>query len=176
MAGLSLAVGVSVVRALEQLGARGVGVKWPNDIYCCEKKLAGILVEVAGDIHGPSAAVIGIGVNVRLCDAMHSRIVQPATDLALCMDVPPSRTVLLASLLESLATVLARFSREGFTPFREEWLQRHAWKGRPVALSLGERRVAEGEIVGVGEDGALILESPRGAERFHAGELTLRQR
>ena len=175
LAGLSLAVGVSVVRALEQLGARGIGVKWPNDIYWCEKKLGGILVEVAGDIRGPSAAVIGIGVNVRLHEAMHSRIGLPAADLALCMDVPPSRTVLLASLLESLATVLARFSREGFAPFREEWLQRHAWQGRRVALSLGERRVAEGEIVGIAEDGALILDSPRGAERFHAGELSLRQ-
>ncbi len=69
---------------------------------------------------------------------------------------------------------LEQFSREGFAPFRQAWLERHAWHGRRVVLSQAERRVAEGEIVGIAEDGALMLASAEGIEHFHTGELSLR--
>jgi BirA family biotin operon repressor/biotin-[acetyl-CoA-carboxylase] ligase len=125
---------------------------------------------------GPSAAVIGVGINVRLNTAMRGRIGRPATDVASQVDAAPSRTALLAALLPSLAATLAQFSREGFAPFREEWLRLHVWRGRRVALSMADRRVAEGKIVGVAEDGALMLASARGVERFHGGELSLKAR
>lgn len=174
LSGLSLAVAVAVARALEGLGIAGVQVKWPNDLYCRDRKLGGILIEISGDNLGPSAAVVGVGLNVRLDARLHDRIAQPVTDLAHCCNAPPSRTVLIVALLKSLAGVLEKFGREGFAPFREEWLRRHAWQGRRVALSLADRRVAEGEVVGVAEDGALVLASTQGIERFHSGELTLR--
>jgi len=175
LAGLSLAVAVGVARALERLGIGEIQVKWPNDLFCEGRKMGGILIEVSGDVLGPSTAVVGIGINVRLDEAARERIGQPATDLAHC-GVVPSRSVLLVALLEGLALSLAQFSREGFVPFREEWLRRHAWQGRQVALSLGGHRIAEGRAVGIAEDGALVLESPQGLMRFHSGELSLRQR
>lgn len=173
LAGLSLAVAVGAARALEQLGTRGVRVKWPNDLYCGERKLGGILIEVSGNVSGPSAAVVGVGLNVRLDARTRERIGRPATDIASHSDAVPSRTALLVALLESVAAVLAQFSREGFAPFQDEWLRRHAWQGRRVALSQADRRVAEGRIVGVAEDGALMLSSTKGIERFHSGELSL---
>ncbi|HEX9571093.1 MAG TPA: biotin--[acetyl-CoA-carboxylase] ligase, partial [Burkholderiales bacterium] len=174
LAGLSLAVAVGAARSLEQLGTRGVRVKWPNDLYCGERKLGGILIEVSGNVSGPSAAVVGVGLNVRLDARMRGRIGRPATDIASHSDAVPSRTALLVALLGSVAAVLAQFSREGFAPFQEEWLRRHAWRGRRVAVSQAERRVAEGRIVGVAEDGALMLSSAKGIERFHSGELSLK--
>jgi len=176
LGGLSLAVAVGAAKALEPLGIRGVGVKWPNDLYLGGRKLGGALIEISGDVLGPSAAVIGVGINVRLNTAMRGRIGRPATDVASHVDAAPSRTALLAALLPSLAATLAQFSREGFAPFREEWLRLHAWRGRRVALSMSDRRVAEGKIVGVAEDGALMLASARGVERFHGGELSLKAR
>jgi BirA family biotin operon repressor/biotin-[acetyl-CoA-carboxylase] ligase len=176
LAGLSLAVAVGVAQALERLGLGGVRVKWPNDLYCEGGKVGGILIEVSGDISGPSAAVIGVGINVRLGGAARERIGQPVSDLARCGGVAPSRSLLLAALLEGLALVLAQFAREGFEPFREEWLRRHAWQDRQVALELAGRQIAEGRIVGIAEDGALMLASPGGVQRFHSGELSLRQR
>jgi BirA family biotin operon repressor/biotin-[acetyl-CoA-carboxylase] ligase len=132
------------------------------------------LIESSGDILGPSAVIVGIGINVRLGTRTRERIGGPATDVASHSEVVPSRTALLVAVLESITGVLARFSREGFGPFREEWLQRHAWKGRRVTLSQAGRRVAEGKVVGVAEDGALMLASVEGIERFHSGELSLR--
>jgi BirA family biotin operon repressor/biotin-[acetyl-CoA-carboxylase] ligase len=174
LAGLSLAVAVGVARSLERLGTRGARVKWPNDLYCGERKLGGILIEVSGDVQGPSAAVVGVGLNVRLDALARERIGRPATDIASHSDALPSRTALLVALLESVAAILAQFSREGFAPFKEEWLRRHAWQGRRVALSQADRRVAEGSIVGVAEDGALMLSSAKGIECFHSGELSLK--
>ena len=176
LAGLSLAVAAIVAQALERLGVESVQVKWPNDLYFGGRKFGGILVESSGDMRGPSAAVVGIGINVRLEQTLRDRISQPATDLASCASTLPSRTDLLATLLEDLAAGLARFSREGFAHFREEWLRRHAWQGRQVALSMAQRQVAEGRIVGVAEDGALMLASSGGIQRFHSGELSLRSR
>ncbi len=176
LGGLSLAVAVGAAKALGLLGVRGVGVKWPNDLYLKGRKLGGMLIEISGDVPGPSVAVVGVGINVRLNTAMRGRIGRPATDVASHADAALSRTALLAGLLPSLAAVLDRFSREGFMPFREEWLRLHAWRGRRVALSMADRRVAEGKIVGIAEDGALMLASARGVERFHSGELSLKTR
>ena len=174
LGGLSLAVAVGAAKALERLVTHGVAVKWPNDLYCEGRKLGGILIESSGDSLGPSAVIVGVGINVRLGAQALDRIGVPATDIASHSEAVPSRTTVLAAALESIAGVLARFSREGFAPFREEWLQRHAWNGRRVTLSQAGRRVAEGKVVGVAEDGALMLASVGGIERFHSGELSLR--
>jgi BirA family transcriptional regulator, biotin operon repressor / biotin---[acetyl-CoA-carboxylase] ligase len=174
LAGLSLAAAVSAAEALERLGVRHVEVKWPNDLYCEGGKLGGILIETSGEAAGSSAAVIGIGVNMRLGASERERVGRPVTDIATCSAAVPSRTAVLGALLASIAAALDRFSREGFAPFRTAWLERHAWQGKRVILSQAERAVAEGEVVGIAEDGALVLASERGIQRFHSGELSLR--
>jgi len=176
LSGLGLAVAVGVAEALEKLGARGVSLKWPNDLLHEGSKLGGILIETAGDAAGRVAAVVGVGVNVRLDTEARARIGQPVTDLAACGSGAPSRSAVLAGLLESIAPALEIFSREGFAPFRQAWLRRHAWQGRRVVVVGGGRRVAEGEVMGVAADGALELASERGVERFHSGEISLRLR
>ncbi|MGB5081190.1 MAG: biotin--[acetyl-CoA-carboxylase] ligase [Burkholderiales bacterium] len=174
LAGLSLAVGVGAAQGLERRGVRAARVKWPNDLYCGESKLGGILIETSGEASGPSTAVIGVGINVRLTATARELIGRSATDVASHSDPVPGRSELLVALLESLAETLARFSDEGFAPFREEWLRRHLWQGRQVALMQAGRRLAEGKVVGVEQDGALMLASEGGVQRFHGGEMSLR--
>ena len=173
LAGLSLAVAVGTAKALERLGVRDVAVKWPNDLFCGEGKLGGILIETAGGTAGPIAAIIGIGINMHLGPAARERIGRPAAEIAASIPAMPSRTAVLAGVLSSVASSLELFSREGFAPFRQAWLERHAWQGRRVVLLQADHRVAEGEAVGIAEDGALELVSDRGIQRFHSGELSL---
>ena len=173
LAGLSLAVGVALVRALARLGYEGVQLKWPNDLHLHGRKLGGILIEVTGDRLGPSAVVVGIGLNVRWSAARTAAVDQPATGLPDREVSVPSRTTLLAGLLLELRAALEEFALGGFAPFRAEWLRYHAWQGRRVTLRVAEGTVADGEAVGVGEDGALLVRSARGVERFHSGELRL---
>lgn len=174
LSGLGLAVAVGAAEALEKLGVRGVSLKWPNDLLHEGSKLGGILIETAGDAAGQAAAVIGVGVNVRLGTEARERIGQPVTDLAAGGSGMPSRTAVLGGLLESIVPALERFSREGFAPFRQAWLRRHAWQGRRVVLVGAGRHLAEGEVIGIAADGALELACERGVERFHSGELSLR--
>jgi BirA family biotin operon repressor/biotin-[acetyl-CoA-carboxylase] ligase len=174
LTGLSLAVAVGAAKALEKLGVPGVAVKWPNDLLYRDGKVGGILIETAGDGAGPIGAVVGVGINMRLGRSARERIARPVADIAASGIAMPSRTAVLAGLLSSVTSSLELFSREGFAPFRQAWLDRHAWQGRRVILSQGSDRVAEGEAVGIADDGALELSSKQGIRRFHSGELSLR--
>jgi len=174
LAGLSLAVAVAAARALEASGVARVQLKWPNDLLFEGRKLGGILIELISDYQGPTSAVIGIGLNVALTREMRRGIAQPAADIAEALAQAPRRTELLAAVLLELDETLAEFSRGGFAAFRADWTDRHAYQGRLVVLKHADRAIAEGEAVGVAEDGALLLRSSRGVERFHSGELSLR--
>lgn len=174
LSGLSLAVGVALTRALESQGVTGVALKWPNDVLHDGRKLAGILIELQADVLGPSAAVIGIGLNVKLTSGVRSRIDQAATDLSAAGAGPWDRNRLLSALLSALADAMTEFSRTGFSAFRQEWTARHAYQGKRVRLKLPDGGSVEGVAKGVSGEGALLL-SIGGAERkFMSGEITPR--
>jgi BirA family biotin operon repressor/biotin-[acetyl-CoA-carboxylase] ligase len=174
LSGLSLAAGVAVARSLASLGAGGVQLKWPNDLLHAGRKFGGILIELHGDHPDSTAAVIGIGLNVRLHTTLRDRITQAVTDVASISGQVPQRNRLLAATLIELAQVLESFAQHGFAPLRQEWEARHAHQGKAVTLSSGDGNTVMGRAAGVAEDGALLVETARGVERFVSGELSLR--
>jgi BirA family biotin operon repressor/biotin-[acetyl-CoA-carboxylase] ligase len=173
LAGLSLAVGLAVARALERIGATGVGLKWPNDILLDGGKLAGILVELESAPAG-TLAVIGIGLNVQMPPTGEEEFIHPPAALSQALSPLPDRHRLLAELLIELAAVLDRFDAGGFAVLRADWQQRHAWQNRPVRLLDGERTDRQGICLGADEDGALLLQTATGIERCLSGDLSLR--
>ena len=174
MAGLSLAVGLAVTRALAQCGVRDAGLKWPNDVFWRGRKLAGILIEMQGEMLGPSAAVIGIGLNCGTAGALLERIDQPAVDVATATGVVPERNRILAVLLMELDRILQSFARDGFAPFRQEWQRLHVYQGKPVKVELPDGGIVNGIAQGVAENGALLLATASGELRFHSGDVSLR--
>ena len=174
LAGLSLALAVAVARALERAGVRGVGVKWPNDLVHDWKKLGGILVETSGEMLGPTAVILGVGLNYRLGDALARRIDQPATDVASCGGDLPSRNALLAGVLAELVASLERFGRDGFAAFRDDWKARHAYAGRLVTVLAADRPAREAKVLDVAEDGALVVAADGSTERLTSAEISLR--
>ncbi len=174
LAGLSLAVGIALVRALRAAGAPAVQLKWPNDVVLPGGKLAGILIEMQGDVLGPSVAVIGIGVNVRADPRVTAQVDQNVADLEAAVGAPVDRSLLLARMLRELAAVLDLFAAQGFTPLREEWQQLHAYRDQAVRLELPDGQGITGIARGVAEDGALLLETITGMTRHHSGEVSLR--
>lgn len=174
LAGLSLAAGVALARAISALGVQDVQLKWPNDVLWRGAKLAGMLIEMQGDALGPSTVVIGIGINVRLSDALRSRIDQPAIDLETACGRVLDRSAVLGGVLAQLAPVFDTFSRDGFAPLREEWERYHAHQGRRVVVKLPGGGSDEGVARGVAEDGALLLETGNAVRRLHSGEVSLR--
>lgn len=174
LSGLSLAVGIAMMRALDELGVAGAGLKWPNDVLLGNGKLAGILLEAQGDMLGPSVVVIGIGLNMSVPEALRERIDQPVSDLA-ALDMPlPERNHVLAVLLKHLAFVLREFAVHGFATMRDEWESRHDYQQRPVRLLLPDGVQVAGMVLGVTDDGALRLGTALGEQIFNAGEVSLR--
>ena len=174
LSGLSLAIGVALVRALAAAGVPAAALKWPNDVLWRGRKLCGILTELAGDALGPTAAVIGIGINVRLSAATRARIDQPVTDIETACGRAPDRNELLAGVLIELGDVLEAFAREGFAPLRAEWHRVHAHQGKRVTLTLPDGTRQAGRALGVAEDGSFLLETRSGVKRYHSGEISLR--
>lgn len=173
-AGLSLALGLAVAEALTDLpggtqGTFNAALKWPNDILKDGRKLGGILVELLPG--APHAAVIGIGLNLRLAAAMPDelRAASAALDLA---DADPN--VLYAGLLGRLLERLEQFAGAGFAPMREAWTARHAFQDAAVVLSADFGAPRLGICRGVDTDGALLLESDGRVERVLSGEVSLR--
>lgn len=175
LAGLSLAAGVALVRALTKLGAAEARLKWPNDVLWRGGKLAGMLIEMQGDALGPSAVVVGMGLNVRLSEAVRGRIDQPATDLETACGGLLDRSRVLGTVLAELALVLDAFSREGFAPLREEWERYHVHQGRRIEVKLPGGRVEAGIARGVADDGALLFQTGSAVRRLHSGELSVRE-
>ena len=173
LSGLSLAVGIAMMRALDELGVPGAGLKWPNDVLLSEGKLAGILIEAQGDMLGPSAVVIGIGLNLFVPEALRERIDQPVSDLASLVPMP-ERNLVLAVTLKHLSSVLREFAGRGFAPMREEWESHHVFQQRPVRLLLPDGNQVAGMALGVTDDGALRLATVQGEKIFNAGEVSLR--
>ncbi|ROR34975.1 bifunctional biotin--[acetyl-CoA-carboxylase] ligase/biotin operon repressor BirA [Inmirania thermothiophila] len=172
LGGLSLAVGAAVAGALRAAAPVAVGLKWPNDLIAGGRKLGGILVELQGEAQGPTAVVVGIGINVRMPDGAGEAIDQPWTDLAREGAAPP-RNALAAAVLDAVLPLLARFPGEGLAPWRPAWERLDALRGRRVVVHTADGPV-QGVAEGVEADGALRLRTAAGLRRFHSGEVSLR--
>ncbi len=174
LSGLSIAVGLALARALAARCPLPVKLKWPNDVLAGYRKLAGILVEVQGELAGPSFAVIGIGVNEHLPARHRQEIDQAVVDLAE-MGVAISRSELLHAILCELAQIMAVFEQDGIRPILAEWPHWHAHEGRAVSLRTPDGHRHSGTASGLDEAGNLLLSLPGGEMRkFSAGEVSLR--
>ncbi|MDY6978796.1 MAG: bifunctional biotin--[acetyl-CoA-carboxylase] ligase/biotin operon repressor BirA [Pseudomonadota bacterium] len=173
LAGLSLALAVSVVRALDALGVEGLGLKWPNDIQWQGKKLCGILLEMQGEAGGPCRVVCGIGLNVSMPQEVAQDIEQPWTDLQRITGRRPSRQRLLIALLDELLPALVRYEQEGLQPFLPDWQRWDAIAGKSVQLLLPQRTI-QGWAIGIDGQGNLLIEHAGRQETYSSGEISLR--
>lgn len=170
--GLSLVIGVAVTRALTTMGAAGLSIKWPNDIWMGGRKLAGILVELSGDLQTRCRVVLGLGLNVYMGAEDAASIDQPWTSLAQEGAVPQGgRNEVAGTILSELVNALGQFEQAGFMAFREQWDRLDALKGRDVCV-LGQ--TTSGVGLGIDERGAYCLETESGKVSLNAGEVSIR--
>jgi BirA family biotin operon repressor/biotin-[acetyl-CoA-carboxylase] ligase len=170
LAGLPLALGVALADGLATLNVE-TRLKWPNDILKDGAKLAGILIETAPAPGGGVWAVIGVGINIALPEALNAQIGREAADLpALRKD----RNRVMAVLLDELARVLQQFDRNGFAPFRKRWNSLHGYAGQAVVILDQGRILHEGRAGGVDDNGRLLLDTDAGQVAITAGDVSLR--
>lgn len=170
--GLSLSVGLAIVRAVSKFGVNGLGLKWPNDVLYENKKLAGILLEMQGDPAGICQVVVGVGLNVDMSGADTAAISQAWTDLSQIVGAV-DRNKLVAELMSSLHLVYKEFLAGGFAAHRDEWCRHDAFAGRDVKVQLGDTFI-EGVVSGLDRSGGLVLMTGDGERVFNGGEVSLR--
>jgi len=174
ISGLSLALGVAVMRVLSPYTGLGLGLKWPNDIYYKEKKLGGILVEITGESNGPCCVVAGLGINQYLPEHTSVSIEQPWIALSQIVEnETPSRNQLVSELIQQFFNVLSTFQQTGFSAYVDEWNQWDIYKNRPVTLS-GVNGNLRGIASGINTDGFLLLDTGQQIETIGSGEISLR--
>jgi BirA family biotin operon repressor/biotin-[acetyl-CoA-carboxylase] ligase len=171
--GLSLAAAVAVLRALQDCGIDGLGVKWPNDIFYQGRKIAGILLDLSGESSGPFYVVLGIGINLKVPESAAREIDQPWADLSQC-GVKVDRNYLAGKILEALVRAIDTFGEEGLEAFVQEWNTFDVISGRAVELHYDKEPVITGIARGIDESGALLIERNGVTGCFHAGEVSVR--
>ena len=174
LGGLSLVVGLAVVRALRAF-AVAVRLKWPNDLWIGRDKLGGILIEASGEHAGPCRVVVGIGLNVRMPAATGGDIDQPWTDLARAGAAPLDRSRIAAALLRELLEALQRFETDGLAPFLADWEAHDALRDLPLSVQIGEQRI-DGIGAGIDRSGLLQVQTPQGLRVFASGDVGVRPR
>ena len=160
--GLSLAVGVSIVQSLHP----ELRLKWPNDVWLHDRKLAGILIETA-NFGDRRYAVIGVGLNLR--EPAASGLATPPAWLGEVLpgvDAPQALLRLAAPLVQAIQA----FERQGFAPFQSRFNARDALGGVAVTLSDGTSGIAQG----VDARGALQVQTAQGLQQISSAEVSLR--
>lgn len=171
LAGLPLAAGVALAETMTGLGVP-VQLKWPNDLIKDGAKLAGILVETRNAPGGEVWAVIGIGINLLMPDALEAEIGRSVAAAPWLAQM--ERNALMAALLSRLAAVLAEFDDTGFAAFDARWNALHAYQGRDVAILDGGQQLQAGRACGVDQLGRLLLDTEQGRVAILSGDVSLR--
>ena len=163
--GLSLAVGLSVAQSLHP----DIGLKWPNDLWWHERKLAGILIETAncGAVSASRYVVIGIGINIQI-PAAAGLSTAPAGLVELLPGVDAAQA--LARIAAPLVQTVQAFEARGFAPFQSAFNALDVLAQLPVTLSDGMQGVAQG----VDATGALLVRTSQGVQRVTSSEVSVR--
>ncbi|KOC87487.1 bifunctional biotin--[acetyl-CoA-carboxylase] ligase/biotin operon repressor BirA [Winslowiella iniecta] len=170
--GLSLVIGIVMAEVLQELGAKDVRVKWPNDLYLQDRKLAGILVELTGKTGDAANLVIGAGINLAMRSPDASVVNQGWINLQEA-GINIDRNALTAMLVNKLRRTLLDFERDGLTPFLQRWAALDNFINRPVKLLIGDREVL-GIARGIDQQGGLLLEQDGITKSWVGGEISLR--
>ncbi|MDN3608459.1 bifunctional biotin--[acetyl-CoA-carboxylase] ligase/biotin operon repressor BirA [Vibrio ostreicida] len=171
--GLSLVVGVAIVEALSDFGIKGIKLKWPNDLYYQDRKLAGILVELSGQAGGAANLVIGMGMNLNMPHIMGD-IDQPWSSLAQVTNGEEmDRNQLAAAMIRTLNKAMLAYEVDGMVGLVERWNCLDNYIDRPVKLMLGSKTIS-GIAKGINDQGAILLETGNGIESYIGGEISLR--
>ena len=154
---LTMLTSVSLVDAIREVAGVRALIKWPNDIYCNGKKVAGILTEFSADSADIEYVVVGAGLNVNWDIQGRPDLEGIATSLMKEVGHPVSRITLLSHILEKMESNYQGLLRGEDDPIRDRWNRHSMVIGREVMIDPeGEKKKAK--VTGIDGNGALLIE------------------
>lgn len=164
---LTTGVATAVVRTLHQFFPdKDFGLKWVNDVYLGNKKVAGILCEAVLELESASSGAFVIGVGLNLATKHFPQALSGVAGAIATGAVDRNRFA--AALIQQIMTIAKDFETGSFLP---EYRSESITIGHKVTLALGERKVV-GKVTGIADDGGLILQTAQGQQTFNSGEVT----
>lgn len=170
LSGLSLALIVELAELLRDEYEIPATIKWPNDLLLAGRKGAGMLIDVES---GSSCRLyIGLGLNVE--QSAVKEIDQPWFDMVSCGAKNVNRNELIGKIFSRWFSLLSNFSQTGFAIYRQRWIDLSEHDGKEVALYRNGEKINQGVMVGVDEQGFLLIESKEGLVQITDSECSLR--
>jgi BirA family biotin operon repressor/biotin-[acetyl-CoA-carboxylase] ligase len=173
LGGLSIAIGVVLLKALASLGMQELQLKWPNDVLLNKQKVAGILIDVTGEANGPCTVVTGVGINLAMPAEQAVQISQPWANLSALVEQGVSRNQILAAVIDEMIRCLQTFPQQGLQAYLENWHEYDAFQDQQVTLNMPDGAV-QGRNLGLDSDGALRIEVNGEQRRYVMGDISLR--
>ena len=167
LSGLSLVVSLAIIKAIEkECNVDEFKIKWPNDIYFRESKLAGILLE--NDIQkGTQSVIIGVGVNYDLEQEVFCDI--SLIDLSKIVKKLPDIHELMASIINNIITMTESFKLNGLSNLLLEWDKYDMLKGAKLkSTAIGQS--FEGRVYGISNQGALKVLTKNGVRELYSSK------
>ncbi len=147
-------------------------LKWPNDIFCRERKIAGILCETASSSNQQVTGIVaGIGININMPAEIINNIDQPATSLMYETNNKFNLKKIVKKLAKSLNKYYNIYSISPEMLF-SCWKDENLLLGQTVEINTGEKDIS-GKIINFGHNGELIFETAGGRIKLFSGDVKI---
>ncbi len=173
---ITLATGVAVARTLETIGVENPKIKWPNDILINGKKVCGILTESVTKSNKIENVVIGVGIDANLeTSQFPNELKEITTTIKEELGKECDENLLIKIFLEEFEKISEIFNQESYENILNEWRNRSYTIGKLVEVRKPFNTSFDAYVVGINEEGALIVERNDGTlEKVISGECIIK--
>ncbi|HFE37263.1 MAG TPA: biotin--[acetyl-CoA-carboxylase] ligase [Gammaproteobacteria bacterium] len=172
--GVSIVAGISIIEALADLSIRGLLIKWPNDIFWKNKKLAGILIESTNLVDNCVELVVGIGLNMSVSATSAKLIDQAWVDTKQLTSKHLSRNVLIARIVNRLLDNFSAYENSGLDAFQRQWHDLDYLFKKNIVINSAQGSQCSGVAMGVNKRGELLVQTGDRLINVVGGEVSVR--
>ena len=173
---ITIGTGVAVAKAIERTGINSAEIKWPNDIIIHDKKVCGILTEAVTTFNTIDSVIIGVGIDANIdIDDFPEELQDGTTTLSDELGRKEDENVLIRLFLEEFEKIAETFNACDYESILKDWRKRSYSVGKIVEVREPFNKNFDAYVIGIGREGALIVEKIDGTlEKVISGECTIK--
>ena len=174
---ITIGTGVAVAKAIERTGITSAEIKWPNDIIIHDKKVCGILTEAVTTFNTIDSVIIGVGIDANIdIEDFPEELQDGTTTLADELGRKEDENVLIRLFLEEFEKIAETFNEGDYESILKDWRKRSYSVGKIVEVREPFNKNFDAYVVGIGREGALIVEKIDGTlEKVISGECIIKK-
>ena len=168
---LSLVFAVAIAKGIESYTDKEINLKWPNDILIENRKMAGILLELSGELDGTENVIAGCGINVNNQSAAFPPELQNSIiSLSEACAEPIDSSELLMKILPSIEKYYHKYISSGFEDILREFKSHCNHLGEKIQVNLGNK-IITGINTAIDMNGNLIIDTGEEEIKLSTGDV-----